>query len=125
MMSAFTIYGCHLIVLFDVWANVPRLYTFRKLLVRRATLELFIELGLHFALYEIWGASLSFFLSLCFPMLPSPPSPKSLLSIVYRQYRRTAHLNTTHRRRQAFYALPSSHWQMLAEPPFSLLDTFS
>lgn len=88
-------------------------------------MELFIELGLHFALYEIWGTSLSFFLSLCFPMFPSPPSHKSLLSIVYRQYRRTAHLNTTHRRRQAFYALPSSHWQMLAEPPFSLLDTFS
>lgn len=39
-----------------------------------------------------------------------------------RQYRRTAHLNTTHRRRQAFYALPSAHWQMLAEPPFSILD---
>lgn len=42
-----------------------------------------------------------------------------------RQYRRTAHLNTTHRRRQAFYALPSSHWQLLAEPPFSLLDNFN
>lgn len=34
-------------------------------------------------------------------------------------------MNTTHRRRQAFYALPSSHWQMLAEPPFSLLDNFN
>ncbi|KAL4948661.1 N2227-like protein-domain-containing protein [Aspergillus filifer] len=43
----------------------------------------------------------------------------------FRQYRRTAHQNTTHRRRQAFYALPSAHWQMLAEPPFSLLDNFS
>ncbi|KAL4780506.1 N2227-like protein-domain-containing protein [Aspergillus varians] len=43
----------------------------------------------------------------------------------FRQYRRTAHLNTTHRRRQAFYALPSAHWQMLAEPPFSLLDNFN
>ncbi|KAL4934422.1 N2227-like protein-domain-containing protein [Aspergillus undulatus] len=43
----------------------------------------------------------------------------------FRQYRRTAHSNTTHRRRQAFYALPSAHWQMLAEPPFSLLDNFS
>ncbi|KAL2001331.1 hypothetical protein VTN02DRAFT_1911 [Thermoascus thermophilus] len=42
----------------------------------------------------------------------------------FRQYRRTAHQNTTHRRRQAFYALPSAHWQMLAAPPFSLLDTF-
>ncbi|KAF9883176.1 hypothetical protein FE257_003896 [Aspergillus nanangensis] len=43
----------------------------------------------------------------------------------FRQYRRTAHMNTTHRRRQAFYALPSSHWQMLAEAPFSLLDNFN
>ncbi|RDW90136.1 carnosine N-methyltransferase family protein [Aspergillus mulundensis] len=43
----------------------------------------------------------------------------------FRQYRRSAHLNTTHRRRQAFYALPTKHWQMLAEPPFSLLDNFN
>ncbi|RDH18749.1 N2227-domain-containing protein [Aspergillus niger ATCC 13496] len=43
----------------------------------------------------------------------------------FRQYRRTAHMNTTHRRRQAFYALPSAHWQMLAEPPFSILDNFN
>lgn len=41
---------------------------------------------------------------------------------LYRQYRRTAHMNTTHRRRQAFYALPSEHWQMLAKSPFSILD---
>lgn len=41
---------------------------------------------------------------------------------MYRQYRRTAHMNTTHRRRQAFYALPSEHWQKLAKPPFSILD---
>ncbi|PLB48245.1 N2227-like protein [Aspergillus steynii IBT 23096] len=34
-------------------------------------------------------------------------------------------MNTTHRRRQAFYSLPSAHWQMLAEPPFNLLDNFS
>jgi carnosine N-methyltransferase len=50
---------------------------------------------------------------------------KPLLSIVNRQYRSTAHLNVTHRRRQAFYALPSSHWKTLAEPPFSLLDIFN
>ncbi|KAL4917778.1 N2227-like protein-domain-containing protein [Aspergillus aurantiobrunneus] len=43
----------------------------------------------------------------------------------FRQYRRSAHLNTTHRRRQTFYALPLAHWQMLAEPPFSLLDNFN
>lgn len=44
---------------------------------------------------------------------------------IYRQYRRTAHRNTTHRRRQSFYALPSAHWQMLSEPPFSILDHFN
>ncbi|XHG07298.1 hypothetical protein AWENTII_010454 [Aspergillus wentii] len=43
----------------------------------------------------------------------------------FRQYRRTAHMNTTHRRRQAFYALPSAHWQMLSEPPFNILDNFN
>ncbi|KAJ5764906.1 hypothetical protein N7520_004465 [Penicillium odoratum] len=43
----------------------------------------------------------------------------------FRQYRRNAHQNTTHRRRQAFYALPSEHWQMLSEPPFSILDQFN
>ncbi|KAJ5581504.1 hypothetical protein N7535_000124 [Penicillium sp. DV-2018c] len=42
----------------------------------------------------------------------------------FRQYRRNAHKNTTHRRRQAFYALPSEHWQMLSKPPFSILDNF-
>lgn len=43
----------------------------------------------------------------------------------HRQYRRTAHRNSTHRRRQSFYALPSSHWQKLAAPPFSFLDTLN
>ncbi|KAL1953027.1 hypothetical protein VTO42DRAFT_3755 [Malbranchea cinnamomea] len=43
----------------------------------------------------------------------------------FRQYRRMAHRNATHRRRQAFYALPSSHWQKLAAPPFSFLDTLN
>ncbi|OKL63857.1 hypothetical protein UA08_01114 [Talaromyces atroroseus] len=43
----------------------------------------------------------------------------------FRLYRRTAHLNTTHRRRQSLYALPSAHWQMLAQPPFSILDTLN
>ncbi|KAK5789170.1 hypothetical protein VI817_008294 [Penicillium citrinum] len=50
---------------------------------------------------------------------------ESRLKDIYRQYRRTAHRNTTHRRRQAFYALPSEHWQMLSEPPFSILDHFN
>lgn len=35
------------------------------------------------------------------------------------------HKTTTHRRRQAFYALPQSHWQRLAAPPISYLDTLS
>ncbi|KAL2858182.1 N2227-like protein-domain-containing protein [Aspergillus pseudodeflectus] len=43
----------------------------------------------------------------------------------FRQYRRTAHLNTTHRRRQAFWALPAAHSQLLSEPPFSLMDNFN
>ena len=38
-----------------------------------------------------------------------------------RQYRKTAHYNVTHRRRQNLYALPTSQWQMLAAPPFNLL----
>ncbi|KAL2421333.1 hypothetical protein ABEF95_001543 [Exophiala dermatitidis] len=43
----------------------------------------------------------------------------------FRQYRKTTHYNTTHRRRQNLYALPSAQWQMLAAPPISLLDTLS
>lgn len=39
------------------------------------------------------------------------------------QYRKTAHYNVTHRRRQNFYALPTSQWQMLAAPPFNFLST--
>ncbi|KAI9735384.1 MAG: hypothetical protein M1818_006579 [Claussenomyces sp. TS43310] len=41
------------------------------------------------------------------------------------QYARVAHYNTTHLRRQSFYALPQSHWQLLASPPFSYLDTLN
>ena len=39
------------------------------------------------------------------------------------KYRKNAHFNVTHRRRQNFYALPTSDWQMLAAPPFSFLKT--
>ncbi|KAL8969729.1 MAG: hypothetical protein Q9183_001858, partial [Haloplaca sp. 2 TL-2023] len=39
------------------------------------------------------------------------------------QYRRVAHYNITHRRRQAFYALPWNEWQLLAGPPFNFLST--
>ncbi|MCJ1387385.1 hypothetical protein MMC18_000228 [Xylographa bjoerkii] len=42
----------------------------------------------------------------------------------FRQYRRAAHHNVTHRRRQNFYALPTTQWQLLAAPPFSILSSF-
>ncbi|KAL2038920.1 hypothetical protein N7G274_008260 [Stereocaulon virgatum] len=42
----------------------------------------------------------------------------------FRQYRKTAHYNVTHRRRQNFYALSTSQWQMLSAPPFNLLANF-
>ncbi|KAL8943218.1 MAG: hypothetical protein Q9216_001206 [Gyalolechia sp. 2 TL-2023] len=44
-----------------------------------------------------------------------------LLSVT--QYRKTAHLNVTHRRRQGFYALPSTEWRLLSAPPFNFLST--
>ncbi|KAL8827501.1 MAG: hypothetical protein Q9191_003148, partial [Dirinaria sp. TL-2023a] len=39
------------------------------------------------------------------------------------RYRKTAHYNVTHRRRQNFYAMKSRHWQMLSKPPFNILST--
>ena len=42
----------------------------------------------------------------------------------FRQYRKAAHYNVTHRRRQKFYALPTSQWQILAAPPFNILSKF-
>ena len=44
--------------------------------------------------------------------------------MLHSQYRKTAHYNVTHRRRQNFYALPTSQWQMLSAPPFNLLSIF-
>ncbi|KAI9668535.1 MAG: hypothetical protein M1829_005352 [Trizodia sp. TS-e1964] len=41
----------------------------------------------------------------------------------FRAYRRAAHYNTTHVRRQSFYALPTAHWNLLASPPFNFLLT--
>jgi carnosine N-methyltransferase len=41
------------------------------------------------------------------------------------QYAKVAHFNTTHLRRQSFYALPRAHWELLASPPFSYLDTLN
>ncbi|KAL1637839.1 hypothetical protein SLS56_000395 [Neofusicoccum ribis] len=43
----------------------------------------------------------------------------------FQSYRHVAHYNVTHVRRQNFYAMPSAHWNLLAEPPFSMLDTFN
>lgn len=45
--------------------------------------------------------------------------------MLHSQYRKTAHYNVTHRRRQNFYALPTAQWQMLAAPPFNLLSNFN
>jgi carnosine N-methyltransferase len=42
-----------------------------------------------------------------------------------RSYRRAAHYNITHIRRQSFYALPQAHWTSLAKPPFNILNTLS
>ena len=41
------------------------------------------------------------------------------------QYAKIAHFNTTHLRRQSFYALPRAHLELLAAPPFSYLDTLN
>ncbi|KAL9056692.1 MAG: hypothetical protein Q9162_002761 [Coniocarpon cinnabarinum] len=54
-----------------------------------------------------------------------PLEREHLLSVLdsFRQYRAHTHMTTTHARRQAFYALPQSHWQRLAGPPVNYLDT--
>jgi len=43
----------------------------------------------------------------------------------FHQYTRVAHFNTTHLRRQSFYALPRAHIELLSSPPFSYLDTLN
>lgn len=52
----------------------------------------------------------------------------SLLPLSYvrtlRQYRRAAHYNITHLRRQSFYALPAAQIELLSAPPFALPKTF-
>ncbi|KAL2871920.1 N2227-like protein-domain-containing protein [Aspergillus lucknowensis] len=62
-----------------------------------------------------------------FDPLGAPDERRVLFAALdsFRQYRRTAHANTTHRRRQAFYALPLSHAQILTEPPFSIMDNLN
>lgn len=46
-----------------------------------------------------------------------------LLTLYPSRYRQVAHFNVTHRRRQAFYALPSADWALLSGPPFNFLGT--
>jgi carnosine N-methyltransferase len=41
-----------------------------------------------------------------------------------RQYRRAAHYNVTHLRRQSFYSLPTRHLDVLSEPPLDLPGVF-
>ncbi|CAK7274574.1 hypothetical protein SEPCBS57363_006234 [Sporothrix epigloea] len=41
----------------------------------------------------------------------------------FLQYARVSHFNCTHLRRQSFYAMSQQHWQILAAPPFSYLET--
>ncbi|KAJ4373374.1 hypothetical protein N0V83_003669 [Neocucurbitaria cava] len=53
-----------------------------------------------------------------FPHLERGADPTS-------SYRRLAHFNGTHVRRQAFYSMPREHWMLLSKPPFSVLDTFT
>ncbi|CZT23919.1 related to putative trehalase [Ramularia collo-cygni] len=40
------------------------------------------------------------------------------------QYRRAAHYNITHLRRQSFYSLPAAQIELLSSPPFSIPKTF-
>ncbi|KAF2492293.1 N2227-domain-containing protein [Lophium mytilinum] len=57
--------------------------------------------------------------------LEDPEEQRHILSILdsFRSYRRLAHHHGTHTRRQAFYALPSAHWTLLAAPPFNILSS--
>ncbi|KAF2247171.1 methyltransferas-like protein [Trematosphaeria pertusa] len=62
-----------------------------------------------------------------FDPMADPEEQKHILSVLdsFRSYRRLAHFNGTHVRRQAFYSLPSEHWTLLSKPPFSILDSLS
>ncbi|KAF2749400.1 methyltransferas-like protein [Sporormia fimetaria CBS 119925] len=62
-----------------------------------------------------------------FDPMADPDEQRHLLSVLdsFRSYRRLAHYNGTHVRRQAFYSLPSSHWSLLSKPPFSVLDSLA
>lgn len=62
-----------------------------------------------------------------FDPMADPEERNHLLSVLdsFRSYRRLAHFNGTHVRRQAFYSLPQEHWMLLSKPPFSVLDSLS
>ncbi|KAF1965410.1 N2227-domain-containing protein [Bimuria novae-zelandiae CBS 107.79] len=62
-----------------------------------------------------------------FNPMADPEERRHLLSVLdsFRSYRRLAHFNATHVRRQAFYSLPSAHWALLSQPPISVLDSLS
>ncbi|KAJ4362679.1 hypothetical protein N0V95_001387 [Ascochyta clinopodiicola] len=62
-----------------------------------------------------------------FDPLSDPEEKQHLLSVLdsFRSYRRLAHFNGTHVRRQAFYSLPQEHWTLLSKPPFSILDSLN
>lgn len=62
-----------------------------------------------------------------FDPMADPEERKHLLSVLdsFRSYRRLAHFNGTHVRRQAFYSLPREHWMLLSRPPFSVPDSLS
>ncbi|KAK4574978.1 hypothetical protein LTR86_000828 [Recurvomyces mirabilis] len=59
--------------------------------------------------------------------IPDDPNERRALFAAldsFRQYRRAAHYNITHLRRQAFYSLPADHIDLLCEPRFSIPKTF-
>ena len=62
-----------------------------------------------------------------FDPMADPEEQKHILSVLdsFRSYRRLAHFNGTHVRRQAFYSLPSEHWNLLSRPPFSVLESLN
>ncbi|KAF2034055.1 methyltransferas-like protein [Setomelanomma holmii] len=62
-----------------------------------------------------------------FDPMADPEEQRHILSVLdsFRSYRRLAHFNGIHVRRQAFYSLPQEHWMLLSKPPFSILDTFT
>ncbi|QDS77770.1 hypothetical protein FKW77_005117 [Venturia effusa] len=59
--------------------------------------------------------------------LDDPEERKHIYGVLnsFHRYRDQAHFHFTHKRRQAFYAMPQADWQMLSQAPFNILDTLS